>query len=288
MGIRFPYRKIFRAVEKQVVREGSRRVQNASNLFDRFRHFENRALSDNDYFSILVFVTFYSGFKADTFNEYGAEIRKQFGDWKRVAEYTHDDVRRLLRDRKIIANRRKVIACITNAKRFGDIIGRYGSIQKFIESYEPGRSFANLALLKERLESAFSHLGKVTVYHFMTDIGLRVLKPDRVVCRIFKRLGLITSEDQLLSAVVHGRKFADATGEPIRYIDKVFVAFGQAATKDLGITRGICLKRPRCGICDIAPRCLFAKEYRNSMKFLKIYSAMRRRAALAYVEALVR
>ncbi|WP_094226858.1 hypothetical protein [Methanolobus psychrotolerans] len=61
----------------------------------------------------------------------------------------------------------------------------------------------------------------------MTEIGLPVLKPDRVITRIFKRIGLIESEDQLLKTVIHGRKFSQETGLPIRYIDIIFAIYGQ-------------------------------------------------------------
>ena len=38
----------------------------------------------------------------------------------------------------------------------------------------------------------------------MTDIGLPVLKPDRVITPIFKRVGLINNENMLLATVIHG------------------------------------------------------------------------------------
>ena len=101
-----------------------------------------------------------------------------------------------------------------------------------------------------------SGLGQITTYHFMTDIGLPVLKPDRVICRIFQRLGLIEDTDQLLKTVIQGRKFAAATGHPIRYIDIVFVSFGQVANAGWGMPRGICLgDKPSCQICDAKVYC---------------------------------
>jgi DNA-3-methyladenine glycosylase I len=53
---------------------------------------------------------------------------------------------------------------------------------------------------------------------------LQVLKPNRVICRIFYRLGLIRSELDTEEALRQGRLLAQATREPIRYIDIVFVA----------------------------------------------------------------
>ena len=88
------------------------------------------------------------------------------------------------------------------------------------------------------------------MYHFLTDIGMPVLKPDRVICRIFQRLGLIENEQQLLKTVIQGRKFAGATCYPIRYIDIVFVAYGQVQSLEFGMEKGICLKKkPLCNLC---------------------------------------
>lgn len=92
----------------------------------------------------------------------------------------------------------------------------------------------------------------------MTDIGLPVLKPDRVMSRIFIRLGLLQNKKQLLKAVLQGRKFAEATKHPIRYIDIVFVKYGQDSSKDYGIDQGICLeKKPRCSACGVQAHCVY-------------------------------
>jgi len=99
----------------------------------------------------------------------------------------------------------------------------------------------------------------------MTDIGLPVLKPDRVICSIFERLDLIDSREHLLSAVIQGRRFARATDHPIRYIDIVFVADGQVASTEFGVDRGICMEEnPSCEICGVREHCLYRR--RNSIQ----------------------
>lgn len=92
----------------------------------------------------------------------------------------------------------------------------------------------------------------------MTDIGLNVLKPDRVICRLFHRLGLLDNENQLLKSIMEGRRFAAATGLPIRYVDIVLVVFGQVASPELGIAKGVCLKAPRCDLCSVRQHCRFS------------------------------
>jgi len=161
----------------------------------------------------------------------------------------------------MIRNRRKIKACIENAKAFQTIIQKHDSFQNYIESFNPRESFENLIILKEELENRFSGLGKITSYHFLTDIGLPVLKPDRVICRIFERLGLINSREQYLEAIIQGRNFAEATGHPIRYIDNVFVAYGQVQSKEFGIERGICLEtNPSCHLCGARDYCNYYSQ----------------------------
>jgi DNA-3-methyladenine glycosylase I len=143
------------------------------------------------------------------------------------------------------------------------LIAEHGSFGRYIESFAPADSFENLRRLKEELVARFQYIGGITAYHFLTEIGMPVLKPDRVICRLFHRLGIIETEGELLEAVIQGRKFAEATGLPIRYIDIVFVAYGQAQSTDFGIDRGICLKEPRCHECGVREFCHWYQDASN-------------------------
>ena len=87
----------------------------------------------------------------------------------------------------------------------------------------------------------------------MTDIGLNVLKPDRVILRIFYRLGLIDNEEDLFSAVKVGRLFSRETKLPIRYIDIIFVSYGQLNQEKMEC---ICSeKNPKCLKCGVKNYC---------------------------------
>lgn len=251
------YKDIFEAVENTLIEYGSRnKVRNeVESKLNVFKHFEGRILSDNDFYEILVFVTFYSGFKAATVTAKRDIILKHFPDWETVSTYSEKNIDQIMNDDQMIRNKIKIEACIYNAIQFKKILNSYKSFHDYIKSFNPESSFENLVLLKEELEVKFKYLGSRTVYHFLTDIGMPVLKPDRVLCRIFKRLGLIESDKQLLKTVIHGRKFSEATNLPIRYIDIVFVAYGQAHSEEFGIDRGICLKNPRCEFCNISTFC---------------------------------
>jgi DNA-3-methyladenine glycosylase I len=110
----------------------------------------------------------------------------------------------------------------------------------------------------------FGYLSKITSLHFLTDIGMPVLKPDRVIRRIFHRLGLLEdaadSERTLMKAVAEGNVFAQATNHPIRYIDLVFVAYGQMKS-ETSLAQAICLEdKPRCAMCAITESCHYFRK----------------------------
>ncbi len=258
----FPYRDVFLAVEKRLIEVGSRQIsaEIIQEHLNKFKGFKGRDLSDDQYFLILVFVAFYSGFKAATVTSRREIIEGYFSNWKAVSNYSDQDIKNIIADPKIIGHEGKIRGCVANAKTFGALISTHGSIKKYIASYSPEKSFENLLLLKKSLQASFAYLGNITVYHFMTDIGLPVLKPDRVICRTFDRLGLLKSHTQLSEAILQGGKFAEATGYPIRYIDIVFVAYGQVRSEDIGLTEGICLKNPRCHECSIRSYCEFTPK----------------------------
>ncbi|MDQ7838923.1 MAG: DNA-3-methyladenine glycosylase I [Thermodesulfobacteriota bacterium] len=257
------YKAIFDAVEKTLVAIGSRNVPSATirERLDVFKTFEQKIFSDGDYYDLLVAIPFYAGMRADVVSSKLPTIRSHFPDYETVSGYTESKVNEILNDPRMIRHAGKISACINNARAVKAMVQKYGSFQKYIDSFSPRQSLDNLLRLRAVLmRSPFSHLGRVTSYHFLTDIGMPVLKPDRVIQRIFYRLGLIQSEKvtdkQLTETIFEGQAFAKATGHPIRYIDAVFVVYGQVSPESFGIREGICLaKRPRCEVCGIRSYC---------------------------------
>ncbi len=252
------YRAIFEAVKSTLIREGSRNLPEAElrSRLDGFKQLEGRRFTDPEVYRLLVEIAFYSGFRAATVTDKLEVIHGHFPDYGAVAQYGEDEVRRILDDRAMIRNRRKVQACVDNARALQRIVHEYGSFQAYVDSFSPKKTEGNLLRLRQDLQRQFSYVGEITSYHFLMEIGMPVLKPDRVICRIFHRLGLIQGPDHTLDAIEQGRRFAEATGHPIRYIDIVFVAYGQAQSMDFGLPTGICLPRhPKCAICGVRRYC---------------------------------
>jgi len=248
---------IFQSVYRTLYTYSDYSEKEFKDKFAAFKCYGNRAMSDNDYYRRLVDIIFYSGFRASTVDKYLERIHIHFPDYQVVSNYSLEEIEKIKSDPNIIQNKSKIDACVQNAAKVTEIVGKYGSIKAYIESFDPNSSDEALYRLKRSLESNFSFLGDVTSYHFMTDIGLNVLKPDRVILRIFKRLGLIESEKDFLGAVKTGRAFSKATYLPIRFIDIIFVLYGQLNQEKLEC---ICSeKNPKCNKYGIKSECLYAQ-----------------------------
>jgi DNA-3-methyladenine glycosylase I len=261
------YADIFSRIESTLIAVGSENLPREKIIrnLDDFKKYEKQSFTDSEYFNKLVAIIFYSGFRASTVTNKMSTIRGYFSDYAEVANYSENKFAEIMSDSNMIRNRRKIQACIDNAQELTNIVSQFGSVNGYIESFEPTIAVDNLLLLKEDLEYRFKGLGRITTYHFLTDIGLPVLKPDRVICRIFERLGLIQNREQLLSAVIQGRKFAEAAGHPIRYIDIVLVAYGQMKSEEFGIKKGICLeKNPSCNMCGVIKYCNYFRGSLNT------------------------
>jgi len=258
----YPYVSVFRATEESLLKYGSRNVNLAQihAALDQYKVFAHRVLTDEVCFSILVDVVFYSGFRAATVTEKLPVIKRHFPAIDIVADYGHQDIDRILADKEMIRHEGKIKACVKNAQAIKQLIQKHGSFSLYLASFKPTESEKNLQALKRDLQRQFSYISKVTSYHLLTDFGFDVLKPDLVICRIFKRLGIINDEGDLLEVIRQGRMFAEATKLPIRYIDIVFVAYGQVQSNEMGVDRGICLKVPRCGFCGLT---VFCEWYKN-------------------------
>jgi DNA-3-methyladenine glycosylase I len=229
------YNLIFDAFESSLFRHSKLPEAELRQELDAFKIDATTTFSDEAYYEKIVMAIFYSGMRADTVTGRWPTIKRYFPDWQTAAAYSEDNIELMMDNPAMLRNRRKIMYAVKNAREFKEIVGQYGSFANYLSSFRALDSFENLMLLKEVLQDRMAGLGPIMTFHFMTDISLPVLKPDRVICRIFQRLGLIADEGQLLEAVIQGRNFAVETGQPIRYIDIIFVIFGQIASVDLGI-----------------------------------------------------
>jgi len=249
---------IFQRVYRTLCKYSDYSEEEFEDKFEVYKNYEDRIMSDNDYYRAIVEIIFYSGFKASTVDKYLERIHMHFPDYETVNNYCLEEIEKIKTDPQMIRNKSKISACYKNAKKIAEIVDEFGSIEAYIDSFDPDSSDEALDRLKRSLEKNFSFLGGITSYHFMTDIGLNVLKPDRVILRIFNRLGLIEHEKDLIGSIKIGRAFSKATNLPIRFIDIIFVLYGQLDQEKLEC---ICAeKNPKCEKCGVNSECLYFEE----------------------------
>ena len=142
-------------------------------------------------FEMLVLEGFQAGLSWLTILKRREAFRQAFAhwDWKKVASWGTDDIKRLLADKKIIRNRLKIESAINNANRFIAIRKEFGSFDHYIWKFTdyttlypstPPRSWADLpthtpqsdAMSKDLKKRGFTFAGSVICYAFMQAIGM--------------------------------------------------------------------------------------------------------------------
>jgi len=248
---------LFHEMELTLKRQSSLSEEDFGKAFGRFKNINYKNDTDEELFWKMVQVIFYSGMKAATVTAKLPALKKYLYSYKSVINYGGNNLQQMMSDKSIIRYEKKIRACIENARRFNEIVENNGSFGRYVETFGDFKDESKLEALKRDLMK-FEFLGPRTAYHFMLDMGLNVWKPDRVICRILYRLGLIDDEDDIEKAVELGREIAIKVGMPIRYIDIVFVKYGQQGSEEpFGLDDGICLgKKPRCHLCGIKEECV--------------------------------
>lgn len=129
--------------------------------FRNFKTYEQMNLSDNEYYTMLVDIIFYSGFRAAVVSRKIETIHSYFSNYEIVNKYSSEDLEEIYNDSKMIRNRLKIEACIKNAKRFKEIVNKYGSFKEYIDFYSPDSNEDALYKFKRNLEKNFSYIGGI-------------------------------------------------------------------------------------------------------------------------------
>lgn len=146
------------------------------------------------YLERLTLEAFQSGLSWSTILAKRPAFREAFAgfDADRVAAYDDTDVARLMADRRIVRNRRKVEAAIGNARATVSL-REHGGLQRLVLSHapaeppapvttedQPGSSVASVALSEELKRHGFAFVGPTTMFALMEAVG--VFDPHLVGC----------------------------------------------------------------------------------------------------------
>lgn len=215
------------------------------------------------FYEKLVGTIHVSGYKVSILRNRWSDIKKAFSNYdiSKVSQYTDEDLKKMMSNPKLIRNKRKLKACIENAKIIKEISTKYGFFGEYLE-----RNKNNLKKLKEDLIKKFHYLGNVLVLEYLKEVGIDAIKPDVHVVRVMHRLGLIDSERISLgnidNVVEVANRISQLTGEKLSVVDAIFWIYGGGG--DNHVKKAICSKnKPLCNECPLTEYCIFYSK-RNS------------------------
>ena len=215
---------------------------------------------DSYFYENLVRDIHVAGFRSAVVTNKWPSIKEAFSnfDIKKVAQYDDKEFENLMNNPKIIRNKRKLGACIENAKIMRDLSNKFGSFGEFLDQNKD-----NVGELRKKLTSNFKYVGDAVVLDYLKDVGLDFIKPDVHVMRVFFRLGFIHTEYQTRENVNKLIEIAEQikreTGERLAVIDAVFWMYGGGG--DGHVKKAICNKnKPLCNECPLTSFCKFYND----------------------------
>lgn len=125
--------------------------------------------TDDEYFEILCLMIFQSGFNWRVVREKWKDLKKIFKGFKveDVARLTSKQQQALLKNPKMIKNKRKIEAVMANAKIFLEIIKEFGSFEDYLKNL---RTLREKEKIKE-IKKLFSGIDDYSAEFFLHSVG---------------------------------------------------------------------------------------------------------------------
>jgi 3-methyladenine DNA glycosylase Tag len=123
-----------------------------------------------DYLDVLTRAVFQSGISWRVVEAKWPGTREALYDFdpERVADLTPDDIDRLVEDRRLVRNRRKIEATVANAQTMLDMEREHGGFKRYLTS------FGSFELVSADLIKRFKFLGATGAYYFLHVVGEQV------------------------------------------------------------------------------------------------------------------
>jgi 3-methyladenine DNA glycosylase Tag len=230
-------------------------------ILERRRRVFDESKPDSFFYEILVRDIFNAGMKASVITSKLPFIKETFADFdiKQVSNYDDSNLSKMLKNPRIIKNKRKLCDCILNAKTMKGLSDEYGSFGKYLGKYLSSHS-DNLQDLALELAHRFSSVGYTLALNYLKDVGMDTIKPDVHVLRVLYRLGFLdsekSSEQNIQKTIRVAEKMKAFPYEELSVIDAVFWMYGGAG--DGHVKKAMCNKnRPFCGECPLTAYCSY-------------------------------
>ncbi len=180
----------------------SKNNNETSEMMDYYRNIALNDMTNSDIYAEICWIAYSSGFRYDIIKKYWTSIRKElyFFDIHKVASFI-DDIdyysQRICKNSGF-KNVRKAQWCIKNAVRMIELDSEkcnYGGFKGYLLELSQKGPDELVEMTPRLLEDfKFNGIGKVTIFHFLKNIGINIFKPDIHVRRILTNLGFIEKE----------------------------------------------------------------------------------------------
>ncbi len=133
--------------------------------------------NDDVYFENMTRVIFQAGLSWKMITKKWPNFRKAFENFsiEKVAKFDGSDLARLLADKGIVRNKRKIEATINNAREFQKIKKEFGSFRSYLEGLNKSQ---NYAIAIKELGKKFQRLGTSSARIFLYSVGEDVRRPE--------------------------------------------------------------------------------------------------------------
>ena len=141
---------------------------------------------DRKLFELLLLESFQAGLSWETILNKRENFKNSFDnfDFNKICNYDNNKVNELLENKGIIRCKRKILAAITNAKIFIDIIDEWGSFSNYIWHFNDGKVIMNTfdevpvrtklsdIISKDLKKRGMKYVGSVIIYSYLQAIGI--------------------------------------------------------------------------------------------------------------------
>ena len=130
-----------------------------------------RIVPENDagYFEKITQAVFQAGFSWQVIRTKWPNFQQAFAgfDVDTVSRFTDEDLERLVEDKGIVRNGRKIKATITNAQICRDLIEQHGSFHNYLRQMD-GQDYATRS---KKFSKQFKFMGPMGAYFFFWSVG---------------------------------------------------------------------------------------------------------------------
>ncbi len=128
-----------------------------------------RPKDDDGYFEQMSKAVFLAGLNWKVIEKKWPDIKRLFANFSidTVAQFSDEDIDRLLKDEGMIRSAKKIIAVVTNAQTMQEVEQEFGFFGKYLQAV---KAKSEEALLKD-LHKRFAFLGESTAVIFLFSVG---------------------------------------------------------------------------------------------------------------------